>query len=169
VSQSSTERRPRAGASEIVPALGLVALGIYMLVSSRSIAIPAGEHSIGPRFFPYVVGGLLVVVGLWLAIAVWRGDRAEPEGSEDVAEDASTDWRTVAVIVAVLVAYVALINPLGYLIATVGLFAGVAWSLGARGWRGLVIFSILVPFATYMLFTRALGVYLPNGLLESVI
>lgn len=157
------------GRSEVVPAAGLVVLGIYLLLSARGISVPAGEHSIGPRFFPYVVGGVLVVVGLWLVVAVLRGDRAEAEAGEDVDDQASTDWRTLGVIAAVLAGYVVLVQPLGYLLATIGLFAGMAWSLGARSWRSLVLVSLLVPFATYLLFTRALGIYLPNGLLASVI
>jgi putative tricarboxylic transport membrane protein len=157
------------GLSEVVAALGLVAVGVYLVVSGSGISAPAGEQSIGPRFVPYLVGGAMVAVGLWLAIAVLRGDRGHSEEGEDVDADASTDWRTLLPIVVTFVGYVVILEPVGYLLSTIALFAAVAWSLGARNVRTLVLLSFLVPFVTYMLFTRALGIFLPNGILEAVI
>lgn len=159
----------REGSSEIFPALGLVAVGAYLLIEARSIAIPAGEQSIGPRFFPYLVGGAMVAIGLWLVVAVAMGDRGKSEEGEDVDTDAATDWKALATISAALVGYVLILEPVGYLLSTMGLFAAMAWTLGARRPRSLVLASVLVPFVAYMLFTRGLGVYLPNGILQAVI
>jgi putative tricarboxylic transport membrane protein len=161
--------RRRDGISEVVPAVLLACMGAYMLLDARSIRIPASEHSIGPRFFPYVVGAAMVTVGICLAVAVLRGDRAEPEAGEDVDADASTDWRTLAVLVTGLVGYILILEPVGYLLSTVVFFGVVAWGLGSRNYRALLLLSVVVPLITYLLFTRALGVYLPNGLLQSVI
>jgi putative tricarboxylic transport membrane protein len=161
--------RPGEGLSEVVAALGLVAVGVYLVISGSGISAPAGEQSIGPRFVPFLVGGAMVAVGLWLAVAVLRGDRGHSEEGEDVDTEASTDWRTLLPIVAAFVGYVVILQPVGYLLSTIALFAATAWSLGARNVRMLVLLSIVVPFVTYMLFTRALGIFLPNGILQTVI
>ena len=48
-------------------------------------------------------------------------------------------------------------------------FGGTAFALGARRPRSLVLTTLLVPLATFLIFTRLLGIYLPNGVLEAVI
>jgi putative tricarboxylic transport membrane protein len=161
--------RSRLGGGELVAALGLAAVGALVLVDTTTIAVPQGSNALGPRFFPYLVGGALLVVGLALAVAVARGSRGAAEEGEDVDTSRSADWRTLGVIAGTFVAYVLLVQPLGFLLATVGLFAGTAWALGARSWRPLLLTSVLVPFAAFMLFTRGLGIYLPNGVLAAVI
>lgn len=161
--------RTREGLTEVGASLGLAAVGVYLVVSTHGIATPPGESGIGPRFIPYLVGGAMILIGVSLTVAVLRGDRGHAEEGEDVDAEATTDWRTLMPIVVVLVAYLFVLEPLGYLLSTVLLFAGTAWSLGARNVRMLVLLSILVPFVTYMLFTRGLGMYLPNGVLQAVI
>ncbi|GLY33530.1 hypothetical protein Kisp02_68950 [Kineosporia sp. NBRC 101731] len=140
-----------------------------MIVDGHSLRTPPTEGAIGPRFFPYVVGVALVVVGIWLAVAVWRGDRAEPEAGEDVDTEATTHWGTLAALAGLMVLYVLILDPVGYLLSTIGLFAGTAYTLGARNPRSLVAVSLLAPFVTFIVFTRLLGVYLPNGILQAVI
>ncbi len=49
-----------------------------------------------PATVPLVVGGLLVVVAVFLAVDVLRGGRGEPEGGEDIELTGGSDWRTVA-------------------------------------------------------------------------
>jgi putative tricarboxylic transport membrane protein len=166
-STMSQERRISWG--ELVAALVLTGVGIAMLVETRNIRVLATANAVGPRFVPYVVGGAATLVGLWLVIAVLRGDKAAPEDSEDVDVTQKTDWRTLAGLVATFVLYIAIIEPVGYLLSTMVLFGCTAFTLGARRPRSLVLATLLVPFVTFMLFTRVLGIYLPNGILQTVI
>ena len=48
-------------------------------------------------------------------------------------------------------------------------FGGNAFTLGARRPRSLILATLLVPLATFLIFTRLLGIYLPNGVLQAVI
>jgi len=161
--------RRALGGGELFAALGLAAVGVFVLVDTSTITVPQGSSSVGPRFFPYVIGGALVLVGLALAVAVARGDCGAVEEGEDIDTSRPADWRTLGMIAGTFAAYVVLVQPLGYLLSTILLFAGTSWALGARGWRKLVLISVLVPFAAFMLFTRGLGIYLPNGVLAAVI
>ena len=140
-----------------------------MIIDTRSIRVLATANVVGPRFFPYVVGGAATLVGIWLAVAVLRGDRAAPEASEDIDLEQKTDWRTLAMLAGTFVAYILLINPLGYLLSTMLFFGGNAFTLGARRPRSLILATLLVPLATFLIFTRLLGIYLPNGVLQAVI
>jgi putative tricarboxylic transport membrane protein len=165
---SATQKR-QVSWGELVAALVLTAAGIAMLVDTNSIRVTATANAVGPRFFPYVVGGAATLVGLWLAIAVLRGDRAEPEGSEDIDLTQKTDWRTLGLLAATFLLYILIIDPVGYLLSTMFLFGASAWTLGARRPRSLILTTVLVPFVTFMIFTRLLGIYLPNGILQAVI
>ena len=165
----TTTRERRVSWGELVAALLLAGLGIYMLVDTASIRVLATANAVGPRFFPYVVGGAATLVGLWLAVAVLRGDRAEPEDSEDVDLAQRTDWRALAGISGNFGLYILVIDPLGYLLATMLLFGGTAFVLGARRPRSLVLATVVVPLVTFLIFTRLLGIYLPNGVLQAVI
>ena len=165
---SATQKR-QVSWGELVAALVLTAAGIAMLVETNSIRVTAAANAVGPRFFPYVVGGAATLVGLWLAVAVLRGDEAEPEDSEDVDLDQRTDWRTLGLLAATFVLYILIIDPVGYLLSTMLLFGASAWTLGARRPRSLVLTTVLVPFVTFMIFTRLLGIFLPNGILQAVI
>ena len=164
---ATKERRVPWG--ELLAALALTAAGVAMLIDTSSIRVTATANAVGPRFFPYVVGGAATLVGLWLAVAVLRGDRAEPEQSEDVDVTQTTDWRTLAGLAGTFVVYILVIEPVGYLLSTMFLFGASAYTLGARRPRSLVLATVLVPFVTFMIFTRLLGIFLPNGILQAVI
>lgn len=161
-----TKNRPNLG--EVVAGLVVAAVGIYMVSTAHTIT-NIGGSPIGPRFFPYAVGGLLAVTGLGIAASALRGHRAVSEGGEDVDGSVSTDWKTLGSIIGAFALFALLIQPVGYLLTTIFLFGSVAWILGARRWRGLVAVSFLVPLISYIFFTRVLGIYIPNGILEAII
>ena len=92
----------------------LAVLGVVVLVGAGGITQPGSSNTIGPRFFPYLVGGFLVVVAIALAVAVWRGQMVEPEGGEDVDPTQPMDWRAIAVIVVAFAAHALLINVVGW-------------------------------------------------------
>ena len=73
--------------------------------------------------------------------------------------------RTRVLWVAVLTgAYVFGIERLGFMTATAPYLFGFSLALGERRWVRLVLFAIVVPVATYLLFDTALNVPLPRGL-----
>jgi len=48
---------------ELVLALAIVALGVFLLIGVSKIRLGAGYDRIGPRFFPYAVAaGLLLLL-----------------------------------------------------------------------------------------------------------
>lgn len=173
-SRTTTEAAPaRAGArppvGELVFALGIAAVGGLALATAGDINVPVSTADVGPRFFPYVVGGALLVIGLLLVVQVLRGQTGEAETGEDVDDEAGTDWRTVALLLAVMVAHVFLIVPLGWAVSAALLFTGSALTLGARPvWR-VALIAVAVALVIQFAFGGLLGVSLPPGpLLDGV-
>ena len=160
---------PLSGKAELGLAALLLALGVFLLVETQRIAVPVSANTIGPRFFPTVVGGVLVVVSLWLAVDVLRGGAGQMEAAEDVDVSRSSDWRTLALLSAVFLGHAFLLEPLGFPVAAALLFFGVAASLGSRRWARDAAVAVVLAVLVFVVFARGLGVGLPAGVLQGVL
>ena len=147
----------------------LAVFGIVVLVGAGGITQPGSTNTIGPRFFPYLVGGLLVVVAVVLAIEVWRGDLVEPEGGEDIDPTRRMDWRAVGLVVVAFAAHALLINVVGWPLAVTLMFAGVVKALGAKGWIAPFAAGGVTSVIVWIIFVKALNVALPGGVLLEMI
>ncbi len=139
-----------------------------MIWQTTEIRVTPINSRIGPRVIPYIVGGGMMLAGLWLAIDILRGHVASPAGGED-AEDADptlpTDWRTVAILAASLIAYLLLIERAGFVIASTVLFVGAAFGMGSRRYFRDLVIGFLLSLAVFLLFTEGLSLRLPDGIL----
>lgn len=157
------------GKSEVGLAVMLLALGVFVLVETSRIEVPANANSIGPRFFPTVVGVLLCLIGSWLVVDVLRGGHGAMEAAEDIDLTRTSDWRTLGLLSAVFLGHAALLDVLGFAIAGTLLFFGVGATLGSRRWARDAAISAVLATGVYLFFGRFLGVGLPAGLLEGVV
>jgi putative tricarboxylic transport membrane protein len=160
---------PRRRWGELVLAVATAGLGAYVLLAAGSITVPGSTNTLGPRAFPYLVGGMLVAAGVALVVLVLSGRAGEEEGGEDVDPTVRTDWRTVALLVAALVAHVFAINVIGWPFAAAILFGGAAVILGARPWWRAALVGLALGLVIQVIFGGLLGLSLPPGpLLEGV-
>jgi putative tricarboxylic transport membrane protein len=150
---------------ELVMAILLGALGVYLVLDAGNIAVPGSANTVGPRFFPYLVGGLVIATSLALTFRVWRGDRGPADESEDVDLTAGTDWRAVGIIAVAFLAHALLINVVGWPLAVTLMFGTVAWALGARGIVRPLIAGGITSVVVWLIFVKALNVALPGGTL----
>ena len=158
------------GRSELGVALFLGALGILVVVSA--LMLPESRIArgpVGPAAVPVLVGGLLIVVGIFLAIDVWRGGRGEPEGGEDIELTGSSDWKTIAMLAAAFVANALLIEPLGWIFSGAILFWGSAFALGSRHYIRDAVIAFALSIGSWYLFAFGLGIVLPPGILRGII
>jgi putative tricarboxylic transport membrane protein len=157
-------RRPR-NSGELALSTLLLLLGVYLVIGAGQITVPGSSNTVGPRFFPYLVGTATIVVGGLLAVRVLRGDQGPEEGGEDVDPDAQTSWRAVGIIALAFLAHALLINVIGWPLSVTLMFGAVAWSLGARGVIRPLIAGGIVSVVVWLVFVKALGVTLPGGIL----
>ncbi|MBL0885125.1 tripartite tricarboxylate transporter TctB family protein [Myceligenerans indicum] len=154
---------------ELVLAVTIGALGVYVLLTAGSIVVPGSTNTLGPRAFPYLVGALLAAIGVVLTVLVLRGGAGQAEEGEDVDPAVRTDWRTVVLLLAALVVHVFVINVIGWPPAAALLFASAAVVLGARPWWRAALIGLVLGLTIQAVFGGALGLSLPAGpLLEGV-
>ncbi|MEV0346563.1 tripartite tricarboxylate transporter TctB family protein [Nonomuraea sp. NPDC050680] len=156
--------RPELGLAVIV-----LALGVFVVLGTLDVSAAASQLGIGPRFFPMLVGCSMIVIGLFYVADVLRGGSGDPEESEDVDVDAPADWRSVGLVSGIFLAFTAVLNVLGWIIAASLLFFGLSVVLGAEHKLRAAGVGVVLGIATYLLFVKGLGVSLPGGLLRGVI
>lgn len=157
--------KPGRNYGELALSLLLLALGLYLIFDARTITVPGSSNTVGPRFFPYVVGGATVLVGALIAVRVLLGDQGPAEEGEDIDPNAKTSWRAVGIIAVAFLAHALLINVVGWPLAVTAMFGVVAWALGARGIIRPLLAGGIASVVIWLVFVKALGVTLPGGIL----
>lgn len=156
--------RARAPIGDLAFASAGIVAGVIVAISASSIRVPPGStNTIGPRAFPYAVAVLLILASAAVIVSVLRGKRVAAEEGEDVDENASTDWVTVAVLGLLFIVFGLLIQPVGWPIAVLVLFGGTAWKLGAKQWWKALVIGLFIGLLTQYLFGTLLGISLPAG------
>ena len=139
--------------------LGLLfALGGAAILQQALNLHPLPGMNVGPGLFPSIVGGAMALMGIALTVQGWLV-RDEPE------EEAPplVTWFAVGIVVAIAVVIFAM-PYLGFLVAGT-IFSVVIVLLSKGGWLSALIFSPIATATIYYLFTVALRVPLPRGLL----
>ncbi|MXY25524.1 MAG: tripartite tricarboxylate transporter TctB family protein [Acidobacteria bacterium] len=144
----------------------LVASAGY-LAAAFLIGEPEGDYAaVGPRAFPVVIGVALAACAVWLALrrgAAAATARSAADRSVPAGEGASADWRAAAPAAVAFLAYIALLAPVGYLLATALFIPLEARLLGSRSWRRDLIAGLVVTATIYAVLGLLLGLRLPAG------
>jgi putative tricarboxylic transport membrane protein len=147
-------------AADIFVGCGVALFGVFILYASTFITGGAA-HRLPPRTFPMIVGILLLLCGSGLALKSWSIRGA----------DFAIDWpdreggRTIAVTLASLACYIALMNPLGLPLATFFYLAFSIWYLKRSKWLIAIVISLITALISHYLFIRLLGLSFPAGFL----
>ena len=163
-----TTPAPRVDRAQYGLAAALAVVGIWTIVDARGLNVGYADP-IGPRVYPYVIGGVMVVLAAVLAIATARGDVPEGEAGEDVDLTTRPDWLTVGKLVGVMLLNLLLVNILGWAITGVLLFAGCAWSLGSRTLVRDLIVGAVLSVSSWYFFYVVLDVPLTPGILDGIL
>ncbi len=170
-----TRRAPEPGAPRLVDkaqyglAAFLVIAGAYVLFDATTLDKGFADQPVQPYAVPYIVGAVLVLLGVLLAVATARGDVPESEEGEDIDLTQGTDLKTVAFLAAVLVLNLALIDFLGWAITGALLFVGATRALGSRNLIRDIAVGVALSVGSWYGFYVGLGVPIPAGILDGVL
>ena len=137
-----------------------------------ALNLPGGYAKVdpvGPKLFPMVIGIGLVILALILAVAIPRGSVGEADAGEDIDPDRPSDWRTVGLLVAIFVATILLVIPLGWTITSALMFAASATVLGSNHYVRNLVIGVVLGLASFYAFYSGLGIPLPAGILDGIL
>jgi putative tricarboxylic transport membrane protein len=147
-----------------------VLVGAFLIYNALSL--PGGYAKVdpvGPRLFPLVIGGGLLLMAVILAIAIPRGYKGEADAGEDIDPDMPSDWRTVGLLVGLFVLTILLVVPLGWAITGALLFAGAATILGSHHYLRNILIGAVLSVGSFYAFYSGLGIPLPAGILDGIL
>jgi len=157
--------KPTISGAGLAIGLGLVAIASVIGFETMQMQVPPSYARVGPQIFPYIIAIGMAITGAHIA---WKSYRGEDEVA--AMEDAGpTDWKSVAIIAAGLIAHMNLLKPLGFVPAGLLLFWSVAFAFGSRRYGRDVLVGLLLVLFAYVGFTYGLGLQLPPGILKGVL
>ena len=137
-------------------------LGVAVIVGS--VRMPLGTPlDPQPGFFPLLAGIFLSVLSVvHLVLAFLKRKKSLK------MQALGAVWRP-AFLIAGLFIYTFILDPLGYVIATIFLSVIILRILESRSWWKLSAISLASSVGTFVLFDRILGVTLPLGVLKGLL
>lgn len=159
---------------ELAAAAVLVAFGLYIVSVARRIPLGVATDPLGPRFFPIALGAMIAICGALLAAGVVLA-RARPAvrvgGGTDPDDDTVGAFSVSRLVAAIALTgvYLALFEPLGYLLATPLYVVSVMLLHRGAPPRMLVLTPLLVTVTLYIVFKYGLLIPVPDGILEPLL
>jgi hypothetical protein len=124
--------------------LGLFSTLLGVLTLAGTVKMPKE-----PRFFPRVVGGLIILLGLGLIInAILAPRSAGAEG-----EKTPVQYRKMLIVTGILAVYYFLFRFAGFTIPTFLLIGATALTLGYRNRKVLLLSAVSITIGLYLIFT----------------
>src|SRR5690606_8721664 len=108
----------------------------------------------GPGFFPAVVGGLLIALGLIIALNGWMAKATE-------VDLATVPWRAVILFPVGLILFGAAMRPLGMVVALLLLCLSAAMGVKGMSLGRAALLSLAITAVCIDIFNFGLGINLP--------
>jgi hypothetical protein len=156
--QSKREKAmsPRA---DFFTGIGLVVFSAVMFgIASRMP--PAANYGLGPGGYPMLVSGVLILLGVILAVQGWLGIRRRASAQKPVLTLA--EFKGIALLALSFWAYVFLMKYLGFLITTPVFLFLFLLQYGDRKWPRMVLTSLIATGISWALFTYSFRIFLPD-------
>ena len=157
--------------ANLVASVILLAFEIWAYVQTLGFKV-VKKAAVQPASFPQVMclGMMLFTVVLLIQsilklIRMKEDDPlAEPAASIDFVKDKGV--LAGVFVIALCIAYVALFEVLGYVLASALVAGAIMWLIGKRDIRQILLVSVLVPLAMWLIFYKLLTVNIPMGVLQ---
>src|SRR3990172_1837390 len=143
--------------SDIIGSGILILFGIVGIIGAIGLRIGTPTEP-QPGFFPFLSGAIIIIFSLIIIVQGWYGSAGDKKSLGDI--------RRPAMLVGVLIIFVSILEPLGFIITSLIAIALVLFIMGVRSWQTLLISSFAFSIGTFLLFDRLLGITLPTGVLS---
>jgi putative tricarboxylic transport membrane protein len=142
--------------TDLVYGLLLFLIGIGSIIEALRLHIGSLVQP-EPGFFPFLAGISLAVFSFIIFLKGWLGTSQNKVKIDEM--------RRPALLIAVLIALVAALDFVGYVIGSLVASVLILCIMNVKSWRVLVVTSCCLSIGTYVLFDKILGINLPVGIL----
>ena len=142
--------------SDAVGSLFLFLLGLGAIIGAIRLKVGSPTEP-QPGFFPFLGGLSLAIFSTVIFIKGQMGQAKEKVAFGEIGRP--------ALLLVVMIALVAVLDSVGYVIGTFIASVLILRILNAKSWRTLLLTSLCLSVGTYILFDKLLGIDLPVGIL----
>lgn len=153
---------------------GLIFLAISLFYGIKARGIELFFYKEGQIFtartIPYALSILGIIFSvLYLIFPIARLLRLQMKsvpghsGDTEGRDAASHDWKTVVMLLILMIFYVAMFSLLGFIIATIAFLMGGFFIMGIRSWKGLLIVPTAIVVIFWLLVEVLLNIHLMSG------
>lgn len=160
---------PQGAKSELTFVGSLFALGLLVFWDTARTEVPAFNLTVSPKVFPFAIALILMGLCAVLFIKILRGDIARPEGLEPGDPIEKSDYKTFAIVLVSLFAYLLLIERAGFIIAAFVTFFGITVAFDNKKPLRAIVFGFIFIVVIYISFTKFLNVALPAGIFKGIL
>lgn len=123
-----------------------------------------GNIILSPLFWPYVLAGLTVIIGLGLLFSAFRPGEDLPFANEDVVHsDGLAPWLRLAGLAGIMGLTMFALPRVGMVWTTLLVFVACAFMFRTRHPIAAVVCAVVVPLLLYAFFAHVAGVAIPQG------
>jgi putative tricarboxylic transport membrane protein len=140
----------------------LLAVGLFIAIEIAGMEVAASTAAVGPKMFPFIVAGGLILIGLLVLREAAFGHVPHEGGLE-------LWWPAVLLISVALMAQLLLVERAGWIIAAAVLFALVARAFGSRRLLTDAVIGLALSGLTFVVFSYGLDLSLPAGLVGELL
>lgn len=145
-----------------------VLLGVFVLITASTFHESTTLDPAGPGGVPILLAWGILVIGIIHIVGAFMAPKFTGDKKAKYAKEFE-EWKPVLRITLVCILYIALIEYIGYLIATPLLIAGIMLMIKVRSVKSLVLTSVFTTAILYIVFGVVLKVSLPMGFLEALL
>ena len=135
----------------------------YLYSVSMSLRTLKAYKTVGPEFWPQIILGCMILVSGALTVSnilKWRKSAKEDPGA---APEKELDWYKFAGSIMLIMAYVALMKTIGFLVLTPLLIIGTMFLIGKTSIKMTSFTVVSIMVLVYVVFGKLLYVPLPRG------
>jgi len=141
----------------------LLLAGVYFWATAQIPSLELGDP-LGPKAFPRLLGIGLLISAAMLLLEILRDRKTAKSAGTEAMKWERQHWVVVAV-AAWTALYIALFEPLGYMLATLIFLAGLTAYFNRGRHLMNVLTCVLFVIISYVAFTKLLGVNLARGII----
>lgn len=151
-------------ADRIILACILVFTGVYFWATSQIPTLEIGDP-LGPKAFPRLLGAGLLLTAVMLLAEIIKNRKTAPS-TDTPAPGERSQWRVIMAVTFGTGVFFVSFEHVGYILSVTAYLLAMTYVFNKKGrWLTNGLTSVIYGVGSYFIFTKALGVNLPRGLL----